>query len=98
MTATVTPLKQIDRGSISRAEEQRDAARRAHAALNTRLEQLEAEHDAFQRTLVAVERAVKWLPDRQRVRARARLRRLGFDQQPDAFEGLHDVIDGQAAA
>jgi hypothetical protein len=97
MTAT-TPLKAIDRGSISPATNQRVAARRARTAFDTRIEQLEHENAALMRTLVNVEKAVKWLPDSQRVRARARLRRLGLEGQPDAFEGLHDIIDGSAAA
>jgi hypothetical protein len=39
------------------------AARRARAALERRLDQLEEERAAFDRTLVNVERAVEWLPD-----------------------------------
>jgi len=72
------------------------AARYAHDALDRRLCQLEAEHEAFQRTLVNVERAVKWLPDRQRAGARRRLRELGLEEQPGPFADLHAVIEDAA--
>ena len=63
-------------------------AKRARDALDRRLDQLEHEHEQFLRTLAAVERAVQWLPDAQRVRARRQLRQLGHDAQLDPFAKL----------
>jgi len=72
------------------------AASHAHDALDRRLSQLEAEHEAFQRTLINIEKAVRWLPDRQRVGARRRLRELGLEEQPGPFADLHAVIEDAA--
>ena len=71
-------------------------AKHARDALDRRLTQLEAEHADFQHTLAAVEQAVKWLPDTERVRARRRLRDLGLAEQPDALRDLHHTLDDAA--
>jgi hypothetical protein len=73
------------------AMNQRLAAKRARDAFDRRLDQLEAEHAAFQSTLARVERAVRVLSDRDRPRARRRLRALGHDAPLDALENLRDA-------
>lgn len=84
---------------VTRAATQRELNRRAVQAIDRRLTQLEHEHADFTRRLGNIEKAVNWLPtETQRVRARRRLRALGQNEQLDAFAGLHDVIDGTAAA
>ena len=65
-------------------------------ALDRRLDQLEAEHAEYTRTLHAVERAVRWLPDAHRARARRRLRQLGHDEQLDALANLRDTLSDAA--
>jgi hypothetical protein len=72
------------------------ATKRAGKALDRRLEQLEAEHAAFTRSLIAVEKAVRWLPETQRARARRRLRDLGHERQLDPFQDLHAVLEDAA--
>lgn len=81
-SATVTPLsRRTDVGSLTRARDQRDATRRAAAALDTRLGQLEHDAVAFEHALRACDKATEWLPPAKRQHARRRLRKLGLTEQ-----------------
>ena len=96
MTA-ITPLRaKRDDPAAARQLNQAVLGKRARVALERRLDQLEAEHATFTNTLIAVERAVRWLPETHRARARRRLRELGHDHQLDPFEDLDAVLDDAA--
>ena len=97
MTTTITPLRAERDQAATRQLKQAVVDKRARAALERRLDLLEDQHAHFTNTLIAIERAIKWLPETQRARARRRLRELGHDHQLEPFENLHAIIGDDAA-
>jgi len=77
---------------------QRDLDKRAVEAFHRRVDQLEHRAAEQHRTLALVERAVRWLPEPERRRARRRLRQLGLDEQLDPFAALREAEHGLATA
>lgn len=57
-------------------------AKRASEALDRRLDRLEHERVEILRSLDACERAIRWLGPQDRLRARRRLRDLGYTSRP----------------
>src|SRR5215216_1906815 len=79
-----------------RTKAQRELDKHAVEAFHRRVDQLEHRAAEQHHTLALIERAVRWLPEPERRRARRRLRELGLDEQLDALAGLRDTIEDAA--
>jgi hypothetical protein len=84
------------RAAARRTQAHREHDKRAVEAFHRRVDQLQHEHNEFHCKLITIERAVRWLPEPERARARRRLRELGLGEQLDPFAALRDVLGAAA--